>query len=152
LAIELGRAIDYNTKWVVWQVLVSRQVVLIDEGITAWWIFTGNLLRRTKLLFTITGKHIEVTEALKEHARKKTSKLSKFYSSINQVEVIIDREQGGSSLSVEIIARGEHSKVFVAKEVSEDAYQSIDVAIHKLERQLRRAKTRERNNKHPGNI
>jgi putative sigma-54 modulation protein len=104
------------------------------------------------LLFTITGKHIEVTEALKEHARKKTSKLSKFYSSINQVEVIIDREQGGSSLSVEIIARGEHSKVFVAKEVSEDAYQSIDVAIHKLERQLRRAKTRERNNKHPGNI
>lgn len=104
------------------------------------------------MLFTITGKHIEVTEALKEHARKKTSKLSKFYSSINQVEVIIDREQGGSSLSVEIIARGEHSKVFVAKEVSEDAYQSIDVAIHKLERQLRRAKTRERNNKHPGNI
>jgi len=65
------------------------------------------------LLFTIVGKHIDVTEALKEHARKKTSKLSKFYSSINQVEVIIDREQGGSSLSVEIIARGAHSKVFI---------------------------------------
>jgi len=104
------------------------------------------------LLFTIVGKHIDVTEALKEHARKKTSKLSKFYSSINQVEVIIDREQGGSSLSVEIIARGAHSKVFIAKEVSEDAYQCIDVVVHKLERQLRRAKTRERNNKHTGNI
>ena len=104
------------------------------------------------MLFTIAGKHIDVTDALKEHARKKTSKLSKFYSSINQVEVIIDREQGGSSLSVEIIARGEHSKVFIAKEVSEDAYQCIDVAVHKLERQLRRAKTRERNNKHTGNI
>jgi len=104
------------------------------------------------LLFTIVGKHIEVTEALKEHARKKTSKLSKFYSSINQVEVIIDGEQGGSSLSVEIIARGEHSKVFVVTEGGEDAYQSIDVAVHKLERQLRRAKTRERNNKHPGNM
>jgi len=104
------------------------------------------------LLFTIVGKHIEVTEAFKAHARKKTSKLSKFYSSINQVEVIIDKEQGGNSLSVEIIARGEHSKVFIAKEVSEDAYQCIDVAVHKLERQLRRAKTRERNNKHTGSV
>ena len=103
------------------------------------------------MLFTITGKHIDVTEALKEHARKKTSKLSKFYNSINQVEVIVDKEQGGSSLSVEIIVRAEHSKVFVAGESGEDAYQSIDVAVHKLERQLRRAKTRERNNKHPGN-
>ena len=104
------------------------------------------------MLFTITGKHIEVTEALKEHARKKTSKLSKFYSSINQVEVIIDKEQGGSSLSVEIIARAEHSKVFVVTESGEDAYKCIDLAVHKLERQLRRAKTKERNNKHSGKI
>lgn len=104
------------------------------------------------MLFTITGKHIEVTEAFKAHARKKTSKLSKFYSSINQVEVVVDREQGGSSLSVEIIARAEHSKVFVVTESGEDAYKCIDLAVHKLERQLRRAKTRERNNKHSGKI
>jgi len=104
------------------------------------------------LLFTITGKHIDVTEALKEHAEKKTSKLPKYYSSINQIEVIIDKEQGGSSLSVEIIARGAHSKVFVVTEGGEDAYKCIDLAVHKLERQLRRAKTRERNNKHTGSI
>ncbi len=104
------------------------------------------------MLFTITGKHIDVTEALKEHAEKKTSKLPKYYSSINQIEVIIDKEQGGSSLSVEIIARGAHSKVFVVTEGGEDAYKCIDLAVHKLERQLRRAKTRERNNKHTGSI
>jgi putative sigma-54 modulation protein len=101
------------------------------------------------LLFTITGKHIEITEALRRHAEQKTSKLPKYYNSINQVEVIIDGGRSGST-SVEIIARGEHSKIFVVTETGEDTYQCIDVAVHKLERQLRRKKGKERNHKHTG--
>ena len=99
------------------------------------------------MLFTITGKHIEITEAIKRHAEEKTSKLPKYYNSINQVEVIIDGKPSGN-IGVEIIARGEHSKVFVVTETGEDAYKCIDVAVHKLERQLRRKKGKERNNKH----
>jgi putative sigma-54 modulation protein len=101
------------------------------------------------LLITISGKHIEITEAIKRHAEEKASKLPKYYNSINQVEVIIDGNQGGST-SVEIIARAEHSKVFVGTETGEDAYRCIDMAVHKLERQLRRAKSKERDNKHTG--
>jgi len=101
------------------------------------------------LLFTISGKHIEVTEAIKRHAEEKTSKLPKYYNSINQVEVIIDGSQGGNT-SVEIIARAEHSKIFVVTETGEDAYRCIDIAVHKLERQLRRRKNKERNSKHAG--
>ena len=101
------------------------------------------------MLFTISGKHIEITEAIKKHAEEKTSKLPKYYNSINRIEVIIDGEPGGNN-SVEIIARAEHSKTFIATEIGEDAYKCIDVAVHKLERQLRRKKTRERNNKHTG--
>jgi putative sigma-54 modulation protein len=100
------------------------------------------------LLFTISGKHIEITEAIKKHAEDKTSKLSRYYNSINQVEVIIDGNHGGSNISVEIIARAEHSKVFVGSETGEDAYSCIDIAAHKLERQLRRVKSKERDNKH----
>jgi putative sigma-54 modulation protein len=110
-----------------------------------------NLLRRTILLFTITGKHIDITEALKKHAEEKTSKLPKYYNSINQVEVIIDGSQSGNT-GVEIIARGEHSKVFVVTEKGEDAYRCIDLAVHKLERQLRRKKSKERDNKHTGGV
>ena len=99
------------------------------------------------MLFTITGKHIEITEALKEHAEEKTSKLPKYYNSINKVEVVIDDSPGGN-MDVQIIARGEHNKVFVVNEVGEDAYSCIDVAVHKLERQIKRMKTKERNNKH----
>ena len=99
------------------------------------------------MLFTISGKHIEITESMKKHAEEKTSKLPKYYNSINQVEVIIDGGQGGGA-SVEIIARAEHSKIFVGTETGEDAYRCIDMAVHKLERQLRRAKSKERDNKH----
>ncbi|TKJ37665.1 MAG: ribosomal subunit interface protein [Planctomycetes bacterium B3_Pla] len=101
------------------------------------------------LLFTISGKHVEITEAIRSHAETKTSKLPKYYNSINRVEVIIDGNKGGNT-SVEIIAKAEHGKIFVGTETGQDAYRCIDMAVHKLERQLRRKKSRERDNKHSG--
>lgn len=100
------------------------------------------------MLFTITGKHIDVTEAVKKYAEKKTSKLPRFYDSINQVEVIINGSKAGL-IKVEIIARAEHNKVFVVAETGHlDAYASLDAAVHKLETQLRRKKGKERDNKY----
>jgi putative sigma-54 modulation protein len=101
------------------------------------------------LLFTITGKHVSITEAIRKYAEEKTSKFPKYYSSINQVEVVINGEPGGN-ITVEIIARGEHSNVFIGTERGQDAYQCIDGVVHKLERQLRKKKSRERNKKHTG--
>ena len=101
------------------------------------------------MLFTITGKHIDITEAIRRHAEERTSKLPKYYNSINRIEVIIDGEPNGNT-GVEIIAKGEHSKIFIVKESGEDAYKCIDVAVHKLERQLRKKKSKERDNKHTG--
>ena len=99
------------------------------------------------MLFTITGKHIEITDAIRDHAEKKTSKLPRYYDNISQIEVIIDSSEG-SNINVEIIAHAEHHKVFVGTDASQDAYQSIDMAVHKLEGQLRKAKGKERDNKH----
>lgn len=101
------------------------------------------------MIFTISGKHIEITEALRKHAQEKTSKLPRYYNSINQIEVIMDGSEGGKT-SVEIIARAEHSRIFVSTETGEDAYRCIDMAVHKLQRQLRRMKSKERDNKRSG--
>jgi putative sigma-54 modulation protein len=102
------------------------------------------------LLFTITGKHVTITDALRTYAEEKTAKLPRFYNGINQIEVVVDGSETGAKASVEIIARGEHSNIFVATEAGEDAYQCIDSAIHKIESQLRRKKTKERDDKHVG--
>ena len=103
------------------------------------------------MLFTISGRHIEITEAIRKYAEEKTSKLPKHYNSINQVEVIIDGGPGNNT-SVQVIARGEHSNIFIVTETGEDAYKCIDLAVHKLERQLRRKKGKERDNKHTGSL
>ena len=101
------------------------------------------------MLFTITGRHVEIPEAVRSYAEEKTSKLPRYYNSINRIEVIIGDSPGGK-IQVEIIARAEHNKIFVVTETCEDAYKGIDTAVHKLERQLKRKKSKERDNKHKG--
>jgi len=101
------------------------------------------------LLFTIRGKHVDITEAVRMHAEEKTSKLPRYYDSINQVEVLIDSSEGGKT-GVEIIARAEHNKIFIVTETGQEPCRCIDVAVRKLERQLKRQKGKERDNKHTG--
>ncbi len=99
------------------------------------------------MLFTISGRHVEITDAIRAHAQEKIEKFPRYYNSINQIEVIVEGNEGGGP-SVEIIARAEHSNVFIAKESGGDMYTCIDLAAHKIERQLRKKKDRQRNNKH----
>ena len=101
------------------------------------------------MIFTISGRHIEITDAIKKYAREKTSKLPKYYNLINQVEVIVGDGRPGN-VSLEIIARGEHSKMFIVTQTGKDVYQCIDAAVRKLERQLTRKKAKERDDKRTG--
>jgi putative sigma-54 modulation protein len=98
------------------------------------------------LFFSITGKHVEITDAMREHARDKASKLPRYYNSITKVEVIVDGGESSTPM-VEVIATGEHNKIFVAKERGVDVYSCIDLAVHKVERQLTKKKGIERENK-----
>jgi ribosome-associated translation inhibitor RaiA len=75
--------------------------------------------------------------------------LKKRLQSFPDVEVTIDGNEGGS-ISVEIIARAEHNKIFVVTEAGQDVRRCIGVAARKLERQLRRQKGKERDNKRSG--
>lgn len=100
------------------------------------------------MLFTITGKHIEITDAIREHAQEKVEKLPRYFDSITQIEVLVDGNEGGQQC-VEVIVHAEHNELLVAKEIGSDVYACIDLAIHKLERQLRKAKEKQRSHKHP---
>ena len=95
------------------------------------------------MLFTITAKHVAIPQQVKDYAEEKTSKLPRLYNIINQVEVIIKGKEG-IDMAVEIIARAEHKKTFVVREKGSDVYACIDKAIHKIEQQLRKRKTIER--------
>jgi putative sigma-54 modulation protein len=86
-----------------------------------------------------SGKHIEVTEALKDYARTKLNKLEKFFDHVQETHVTESIVRGQHI--VEVTMRAD-SKVIRAEEKSSDMYQSIDLVIDKLERQLTKYKDR----------
>jgi putative sigma-54 modulation protein len=95
----------------------------------------------------ITGRHMDITNAIKAQIEEKAEKLPRYNSSVDLVEVIADGAEGGKP-SIEIIAKGGHNQLFVVKETAgndEDFYAVIDKVFHKMERKLRKAKEKERN-------
>lgn len=101
------------------------------------------------MLFTITGKHVEITEAIRSRAREKCEKLPRFYDQISHLEVVVESKEGGIT-SVEFLAHIDRGEVLVAKEEGYDLYNSLDLVTHKMERQLKKQKEKQRDRKHPG--
>jgi len=98
----------------------------------------------------LTGRHIDITAAIRTHVEEKAEKLSRYNSNVEHVEIIIDGAEGGNPC-IEIIAKGGHNQLFVVKETTNgdiDFYTLVDTVFHKMERQLRKAKEKERNPMH----
>lgn len=96
---------------------------------------------------TVTGRHMDVSDSLREYATQKSEKLEKFYNRVQSCEVLFVPEAGNHVC--EIIAKADHHMTFVAKESREDPYASLDATVKDLERQLTRHKEKFRNRKHP---
>jgi putative sigma-54 modulation protein len=87
----------------------------------------------------ITGKNIEVTEALKDRVSKKIGKLDKFFSNETEAHVTLSVQKTRQIVEVTISFNG---IVLRAEESNDDMYTSIDKTIDVLERQIRKNKTR----------
>jgi len=98
------------------------------------------------MLITITGRHIDITDAIRAHAEEKAEKLPRYYDSISQIEVLVEGNEGGKQ-SVEVIVHAEHNELLIASETGTDTYACIDMAVHKMERQLKKAKEKQRGHK-----
>jgi len=97
---------------------------------------------------SVTGRHVDITEPMKEYAQEKAAKLTRYYDRIERIEVIVDQESNRQN--VEMVVRADHKNTFVAQVESKDFYEALDRVIDKIERQLIRHKERFRNRKHPG--
>src|SRR3990172_11589774 len=86
---------------------------------------------------TMTGKHVEVTDALRAHAQKKLEKLTRYFDQIRDVQVTQSLERSWHIVEVTVHADG---LLLRAEERSPDMYISIDLVVEKLERQLKKYK------------
>ena len=82
---------------------------------------------------TVTGRHMEVSEALREHATRKIQDIIEDIHKITSAKVVLELQKGRSK--AEIIIHGKHLDVEADFE-SYDMYQSIDSAVEKAGRQI----------------
>ena len=87
----------------------------------------------------ITGRHLAVTESMKDYAMEKVSKLERFVNRIIDVVVIMDIQK--IDHRVEMILKVGGIKI-LSHATTTDMYVSIDQAVDKLEAQILRYKSK----------
>lgn len=97
---------------------------------------------------TVTGRHMGVGEPLKAYCLEKAGRLPRFFDRIQSIEVVLDGRGGVHAVELIVHAAGA-PRPFVASEEDKDAYAAVDLAMDKIEGQLRRYKEKHRNRKHP---
>ena len=88
---------------------------------------------------TISGKNIVITDALKDRVSKKLSKFEKFFGPNTEAHATLSVEKGRHIFEVTIPFNG---IILRGEEATDDMYMSIDNVIEKLERQIRKQKTK----------
>ena len=85
----------------------------------------------------ITGKNIDVTEAMKDYIEKRLEKLEKFEGKNTDINVVCSVEREEQIVEIQISHDGEFLRV---EERNADLYASVDLALDRAERQLRKEK------------
>ncbi|HLU21679.1 ribosome hibernation-promoting factor, HPF/YfiA family [Lederbergia graminis] len=94
------------------------------------------------LNFQIRGENIEVTSAIRDHVEKKVSKLEKYFNGTPEANVHVNLKVNPDKKSKVEITIPMPGLVLRAEETNNDMYAAVDLIVDKLERQIRKHKTR----------
>lgn len=91
--------------------------------------------------FNIHGKKIKITGAINDYIEEKLSKLNKYLENPNEItaKVMIFVKGKDQTIEVTIPVKG---FILRAEETNVDLYAAIDLVLEKLERQIKKNKTR----------
>lgn len=81
----------------------------------------------------ITARHFDLTEEIKNYARKKIEPLSRYFDRIIDTHLVLTVEKHRKSAELSV---GVHGQTLVATSETNDLYASIDDVTDKMERQL----------------
>lgn len=94
--------------------------------------------------FNIHGKNIEVTEAIKGYIESKIGRVEKYFNDTDLTATVTIRVRGKEQI-VEVTIPA-NKMVLRAEEKHADLYAAVDLVSDKLERQIRKNKTKARKN------
>jgi putative sigma-54 modulation protein len=85
----------------------------------------------------VTGRHLEVTDALKNYVEKKVKRFDRYISNISEANVTLTVEKYRHKAEVLLKVNG---VLIQAEGITGDVYSSIDEVAEKLERQIKKYK------------
>ena len=85
----------------------------------------------------VTGRHLEVTPALKKYAEDKIKKFSRYLSNISEAIITLSIEKYRHKVEVLLKVNG---VLIQAEGITGEIYSSIDEVVEKLERQVKKYK------------
>lgn len=91
--------------------------------------------------YNVRGENIEVTPAIREYVEKKIGKLERYFSNTPNADAHVNLKVNNSTSKVEVTIPMPNL-VLRAEEENTDMYAAIDLITDKLERQIRKHKTK----------
>ncbi len=88
----------------------------------------------------LRSKHLDLTDALKEYAKKKLSRIQKYFDQVLSADVMLSTERNLHLVEVTVHVNGSSLR---GEEKTGDMYSSIDKVMDKLERQAIRLKEKQ---------
>ncbi|SFV87127.1 Ribosome hibernation protein YhbH [hydrothermal vent metagenome] len=93
---------------------------------------------------SISGHHLDITDAIKQHAEEKLSKIKHYFDHLININMILEVEKDVHKAEASIHISG--ADLF-AKAESDNMYTSIDQMVNKLDTQVRKHKEKLNNHR-----
>ncbi|MBX3385295.1 MAG: ribosome-associated translation inhibitor RaiA [Phycisphaeraceae bacterium] len=86
----------------------------------------------------VVGKHLVVTDAIRQYAEQKAEKLLKIFDGTQQIRVLLEETKDrAGDFKAEVVVDVVKHKDFIAQSTNTDLYACIDQAVDRAQRQLR---------------
>ncbi len=89
----------------------------------------------------VTGRRIDLTDAISEHAEKKAEKILKHFDGVQEIEIVLDQVTPTEFLAETLVHVVKHDP-FIGKAKGADIYTAIDHSVDKASRQVQEHKER----------
>jgi putative sigma-54 modulation protein len=93
---------------------------------------------------SVTFRHLEATAALRDYAVEKASKIRNYFGEPNEITIVLSSEKHRYTAEISLKAGRITAN---AKEETEDLYSSVDLAVDKVDRQIKKHKEKLKHHK-----
>lgn len=94
---------------------------------------------------TITGQHMEVTPAIRDHVEEKVGRIKRHFDHALEINVVLTVEKLKHNAEANVHVNG---KDFFVHTAQDDMYAAIDELAHMLDRQIIKHKERQSEGRH----